>query len=409
MRRFGRVGALWVPRVFCSVEPGPHRRLVGREALRSPHEDPSDDETPENARTDPEGDALGTYWRTHRQRRRSAAPYICGLAGGSVTFAVALFSDGGPLSDHLWRIALVLIPLGVACGLLFDLLAPVARRVRVDVHEHGVRIRPGEGRPVVSVPAQLGVVEDRSVPADRRPLALMWRTFTGGTAWARLDSFGSARSLRRALLDREFSRAPVRSRAAVSVVAVLVLGAFYTWLLVPRPPAVPEEREHLEAFCADPETVFPGLPAYEGEGPHPVTVVDGRLPPGLDTGRGSLDLREEMTGRGWSVDMGGAVLIACGRITLGEQLDTCAYTDSITGFSTGDDKIVPIHLARFEYDLYEAATHRPVATVEVAGTPVQGWECPFSLAESREATLAEHDLGPVVDALAPYVEGVPAD
>ena len=234
-----------------------------------PHEDPSQDDRAGDPGADPGDGALGRRLGGHRQRRKTLAPFVCGMFGGSITLTIVLIAEDGPLVDHAWRIALVLIPLGVVVGLLFDHFAPVDHRVRVDVHEHGVRIRRGEGRPVVCVPALVAAVEDPGLPADRRLPALVWPTPTGGTAWARLDSFGGARSLRRALVDGRPPRVPPRARAAAAVVAAVVLLPLYVRLLVPGPITVPEEHEHLRAFCADPEMVFEDLPAYAGEGPHP--------------------------------------------------------------------------------------------------------------------------------------------
>jgi hypothetical protein len=214
---------------------------------------------------------------------------------------------------------------------------------------------------------------------------------------------GAARSLRRALVEGRHSGISKRSRVIASVAGALALALFYAWLLVPRPVTVPEEYEHLEAFCDDPEMVFSGLPAYEGEGPHHIAVVNERHYTTAAQEASSISLGALMSERGWSTDEADAALIACGRISLGEVLDTCTYTPLVRR-PGGGPKEVGLHLARFEYDLYEAATHRHVATVEVDGTPVEDWECPLNMREDRSALVADHDLGPVVDALAPYVE-----
>lgn len=372
--------------------------------MPSPHEGPSRDERAGDEREDPGGEALGGHRRTYRQRRKTQAPFLGGLVGGSVTLTILLVSDGGPLADNIWRVALLLIPLGVACGWLIDHFAPVDHRVLVDVHENGVRIRRGAGRPVVCVPARIATVEDEWAPPDKQPQALVWTTYTGGTGWARLDSFGAARSLRRALVEGRHTGVSKRSRVIASVAGALALALFYAWLLVPRPVTVPEEYEHLEAFCEDPEMVFPGLPAYEGEGPHHIALISERDYTTAVEEASPLSPGTLMGERGWSTDEADAALIACGRISLGEVLDTCTYTPSVYGVSGDHDTEVRLHLARFEYDLYEAATRRHVATVEVEGTPAEDWECPSTMREDRSALVVDHDLGPVVDALAPYVE-----
>ncbi len=354
--------------------------------------------------TNPEDEALGRHWRTHRQRLKTLAPSVGGMFGGSATLTIAFVAPESAFAEAGWQIAAVLVPFGVLVGLLYNHFAPVRNRIRVAVHEHGVRVLPETGRPVTCVPARVATEKDPGLPVDKQPLALVWTSPAYGTASARLDTFGSSRALRRALVDREFSKDPGRSRAVASAVAAVALVLFYAWLFVPRPLAVPEEYEHLRAFCADPEMVFTDVPAYEGEGPHHLATVDERRYPMSVREASFLDLGTRMEERGWSTGREDAALIACGRISLGEQLDTCSYTPSFSGLPSGDDRTVPLHLTHFEYDLYEATTHRHVATVEAAGTAVEGWECPPRIREDEDAITVEQDFEAVVDALAPHVE-----
>ncbi|WP_017568775.1 hypothetical protein [Nocardiopsis halotolerans] len=370
-----------------------------------PHEDPPEQGGSGAEHTDQGDDALGRHWRTHRQRLKTLAPFVCGMLGGSATLTIAFIAPDSAFAEAGWRVAAVLVPLGVLAGLLYNHFAPFGNRVRVAVHEHGVRVLPENGPAVTCVPARVTTVADPGAPVDKQPLALAWPAPGGGTASARLDSFGSARALRRALVDREFSGDPGRSRAVAAAVAAVALVLFYAWLFVPRPLAVPEEYEHLRAFCADPEMVFTDVPAYEGEGPHHLSLVEEQryLRPVEEVS--FPDLGARMEERGWSTDMEDAALIACGRISLGEELDTCSYTPSFSGLPSGhDDRTVPLHLTHFEYDLYEATTHRHVATVEATGSAVEDWECPPRIREDQDAITVEQDYATVVDTLAPYVE-----
>lgn len=368
---------------------------------------------------------LGPRVRTYRPRVR--LPFLLVGVWGGVLFSV--LSSFSVTSDHdlsYWKVflyfALVAVPLGALLGAL---LAPASEdgeeveassgQVRLDLHERGVRIRRKGEDPVVSVPAVLAWPEGRDGDDPSTPLYLVWpRGDDSPSGWVALTYFGSSDTLRRALLRGEATRAPVLRRSAVVLGYVTLLGMFYVPPLMPEPPPeAPRDETDIAWFCAEQERTFADAPPYEGEGPHGLAYevlrgmeTEEQVEPGLEP-----YLRE----RGLPTDMANASLIACGSAEYEDEVfDTCVRSE--TGpdgpVPRGDHLTTEFHAMRYTFELYEAATHRHVATVSATGDPVGG-NCEGSRrfsGKSGDETRSEaayQDLEPLMEELAPYMEGPP--
>lgn len=370
---------------------------------------------------------LGPRVRTYRPRVR--LPFLLvGVWGGVLlSFLFSAFVT----NDHdlsYWKVflyfALAAVPLGALLG---TLLAPASEddegvevssgQVRLDLHERGVRLRRKGEDPVVCVPAALAWPEGRDRAAPSTPLYLVWpRGDDSSSGWVALTYFGSSDTLRRALLWGETTRAPVLRRSAVVLGYVALLGMLYVPTLMPEPPpGVPRDETDIRWFCGEQERTFADAPPYEGEGPHGLgyEVLRGmeteeQVEPGLEP-----YLRE----RGLPTDMANASLIACGSAEYEDEdevFDTCVRSE--TGpdgpVPRGDHLTTEFHAMRYTFELYAAATHRHVATVSATGVPVGG-NCEGSRrfrGKSGDETRSEaayQDLEPLMEELAPYMEGPP--
>jgi hypothetical protein len=343
---------------------------------------------------------LGRVWRTHQQYRKSPAPGILGVAGFSIGLTIAMVTEDFALAGYWWA---VLIPLGVAGGLAYNHLSEIPGeygRLQVTVHEHGVSVHPEKGANVTVSPVVLGAPQGEELQRGTPNLALVWTPDGSDERVATpLDSFSASGALRRALVDGEFSEDPKRTRLALLSVGGVALASLYVWMLLPGPDVVPEDRaeqrEELAAFCDDEEAVFADAPVYEGSGPHALMTAqewglsgDG---PGLDP---------------WSVEVAeyeDVSLIACGEVT-GTQIATCEYTDDAFGVGPTAATLGAIVLD-YEYEVYEAATHRHVGTVRFSAEEPEDWECPQTVPDFKEVIDISAESEEFDDAFADIVMG----
>jgi hypothetical protein len=149
---------------------------------------------------------------------------------------------------------------------------------------------------------------------------------------------------------------------AVAAVLVLpALGALVWWGAVPTAAELirgerPEDVFALSRVC-DGGDPFRGSAPYRGQGPHPIAVVD----------EGVTDHVAGVATPGGNWPPGHVMqLVACGR-QIGraspDALASCPYTPVLGG----SGYLVKVYQGRYEYDVREARTGRPVATMTVDG------------------------------------------
>lgn len=370
----------------------------------------------------------GPRIRTYRPRVRLLHILQVGGLGGalsSLLFAAVIWGNSEfGFGMVLLYVAPVVVPLCAALPAMLYMHASKEAesveayygRVRLDLHEHGVRIRPEMGDPVVCVPASLAWPEGEDPADPLTPVHLVWplRPEDSLLGDVPLTYFGSSETLRRALFLGDATRAPTLRRSAAVVGYVALLGVLYVSLMMPEPPpGVPQNEADIAWFCAEQERTFVDAPRYEGEGPHGLAYEVLR---GMETEeQGEPGLEPYLRERGLPTDMANASLIACGSAEYEDEVfDTCVRSE--TGpdgpVPRGDHLTTEFHAMRYTFELYEAATHRHVATVSATGDPVGG-NCEGSRrfsGKSGDETRSEaayQDLEPLMEELTPYMEGSP--
>jgi hypothetical protein len=346
---------------------------------------------------------LGRRLRTYRQRRKSPWPGY-GAVIGSLVALVVYFGEGDlGLSYRLWA---VLAPLGLALGSAYNRFAPapvvpdVRGRLRLDLHEHGVVVRPSNGGPSVVRPVVLTAGKGVPIHWNAPNLRLVWNdeAHGGEKVHTRLDEFGDSDSLRRALVDGLPPKTRVPAGTLLLWAVALALVPLYVWMFVPLPVAIPENADHLERFCSDEDMVFEESPRFDGAGGHGIVDWvhrDGDMYESTDE---DPDEAEPAS----PDDMADAALIACGEARLGDQIDVCEYSDI---FARGDhgDSIIDAYAVVYDFTVYEAATHERVGEVAVGPDPYDS-HCPMFLEGVVARILSEPDPDDVYAALAPFTE-----
>ncbi|WP_026929953.1 hypothetical protein [Glycomyces tenuis] len=346
---------------------------------------------------------LGRKLRTYRQRRKSPWPGY-GAVIGSLIALVSYYGENDlELSYRLWA---VLAPLGLVLGLAYNhfaampVMPDVRGRLRLDLHEHGVLIRPRNGGPSAVEPVVLTAGRDVEIRWDTPNLRLVWNDEAHGGAkvHTRLDEFGGSGSLRRALVDGLMPKSPLSGGALALGAVALVLVPLYVWMFVPLPVSIPENAEHLERFCSDEDMTFEDSPRFDGTGDH--AIVDW-----VDRDGDMYEATDEETQEpevASPEDERDAALIACGEARLGDRVDVCEYSE----FSADGDvegSTVDAYAVTFDFVVYEAATHERVGEVSVKPQPDDS-HCPTLLEGAVARILVEPSPEDVYAAIVPFTE-----
>lgn len=163
-------------------------------------------------------------------------------------------------------------------------------------------------------------------------------------------------------------RVPLWRRLVFGGAVVLAAASAYVWFFDPFPVAVPEDSGHLPRLDDTDDPAFVhwvhrDQDLYEATDEDPDQEPD---PPYTET------------------DMAGAELIACGEAVQGERVNLCSYS------ALGDDEDTTLdsYAVRFDFTVYEAATHERVGetSVDYAG-PGDG--CPMDIEGAVSKILSE--------------------
>ena len=361
-----------------------------------------DDFEPGGVTADEAGAKLGRRLRTHRQRRRSIAPWLCTGIGVAVSLLVTLIAGDVPVG---LRTALIVVPVAFVIGFLTDYLAPRpgrSGRLWLTVHTDGVVVDAQYGGAEAIRPVRLAAAtESDRLTTDTAGLSLVWPQDDDEARLVPLDSFAGSRALRRALVDRAYTTDRWWLRSSIGALVVVVWAAAW-WGLAP--PDVPRGNEDLGRFCADEDVAFSDAPAPDGRIPVATAgwagTVDGDR---VDT-VGVAGLDAALADRGWvGESMSDTALVACFEVTRGTLVDSCGYSE-IPAFGSVD-LIAPAYLMNYEFTIHRADDRTVIAEGRVDNPVPDGWQCPENLRSDQDHVKIEATPEQLADALINAITG----